>query len=169
MLKYHPTSISGHVHSVCEQLPTRRILHRSSLPRTIVLWGFWQWGIQPQSQHASLHDNPTNDDANTGFHLRPLLIPLLRAAWGEGRGTCHCPWLVSLVLLSSQLNPSISSSLYITLAFVWPPDQIDMGLMSARTRGPYERRIIKLQNYSRAKSWQNAPNPRPTVCIMHYE
>ena len=31
-----------------------------------------------------------------------LLIPLLRPAWGEGRGTCHCPWLVSLVLLTAR-------------------------------------------------------------------
>merc|ERR1719350_1131298 len=79
----------GDVHSVCEQLPTGRILHCSSVPRTIIL--FWQWGLQPQSQHASSHDKRADDDTNTGFHLRPLLIPLLRPAWGEGRGTCHCP------------------------------------------------------------------------------
>ena len=96
----HPTSISGDVHSIYEQLPTGRILHCSSVPRTLILCSFWQWGLQPQSQHASSDDNPTDDDANAGFHLRTLLIPLLRPAWGEGRGTCHCPWLVSLVLLS---------------------------------------------------------------------
>ena len=98
MFKYHPTSISGDVHSVCEQLPTGRILHCSSVSWTFILWSFWQWGLQPQPQHASSHDKCTDDDTNTGFHLRPLLLPLLRPAWGEGCGTCHCPRLVSLVL-----------------------------------------------------------------------
>ena len=39
-LKYDPGSIPGDVHSVGEQFPTGWILHRSSVPRAIILGGF---------------------------------------------------------------------------------------------------------------------------------